>query len=108
MLRKALISVQAQSGRDMIAEVIVSENGNNEASRSVREDFPDIPIVYLLQNPPLSPLNHGRFLVRKEYRADYIAILHDDDIWQPEHLQAGIAAMNRHPDAGLYGCRWIL
>lgn len=108
MLRKALASVQAQSARDIIAEVFVSENGGNEASRRVCDEFPDMPVVYLMQYPPLTPLDHGRYLLWKEYRSDYVAILHDDDIWHPEHLQAGVAALDRDPDAGLYGCRYIL
>lgn len=107
LLRAALASVCGQTALGQIQQIIVSENGGNRESRTVCECFPSLPIKYLFNDPPLAPFDHARLLFRANYDTDYVAILHDDDSWFPGHLAAGLAALQQHPDAVLYACRWI-
>ena len=107
LLRAALASVCGQTAIGQIQQIIVSENGGNQESRTVCEGFPALPIKYLFQDPPITPLDNHRLLLRANYGSDYVAILHDDDSWYPWHLQAGLADLECHPDAALYSCRYI-
>ena len=102
MLKKALGSIDAQSARDRINTVLVSENGGNRESQGVCNEFPELPIHYVFRNPPLSPLEHARIMMSMHLRDDYTAILHDDDWWTPDHLANACNALERNPDATSY------
>lgn len=104
MLRTALRSVQRQTARQQIDEIVVSENGGCADSSTLLDEFPDLPIKYIYRDPPLPPLLHGVELFSRPEatRARYIAILHDDDWWGAHHLADGLAALEQHPDAPAY------
>lgn len=104
MLRTALASVAAQTARDSVVEVLVSENRGDPRSGEVAARFPGLPIRYVLNEPALAPLAHAKALFTRDTRAAYTAILHDDDWWSPRHLETALHAFERHPEAGLYGC----
>ena len=55
-LRVALESVRAQSAVDRIGTAVVSENGGSRDSQKVCLEFPDLPILYLFQEPELDGL----------------------------------------------------
>ena len=97
-LEEALSSVAQQTALSEIEEVIVSENGSNHESQAVCAKFKSLPIRYIFQDPPISALKHINVLA-KQARAEFIAILHDDDWWGPEHLARSLQALNSHPDS---------
>src|SRR5258708_7538188 len=86
-LRNALRSVSRQTAISRLAEVLVSENGGNEASRAVCAEFPELPIRYLFRTPTTTAMEHGRYLLGALPQHDLTAILHDDDWWTTHHLE---------------------
>lgn len=93
-LRTALQSIAAQTGRDRILEVRVMENGGDRTSEKVCAEFAGrLPIVYVYRDPPMDIVSHGKVIAEDTYPGRYIAILHDDDWWAPEHLASSLKAM---------------
>jgi hypothetical protein len=90
-LRRALASVSRQEARDAIAEVIVIENGGSHASRDVCADFNELPVEWLLNDPPL-PMTAWANRVFGSPRADseFFALMCDDDWWEPQHLSRAL------------------
>jgi glycosyltransferase involved in cell wall biosynthesis len=97
MLAQALESVRRQTAPAVIGQVVVSENGLTDASRAVCDQFKDLPLCYLRQEPPVPSLLHLKaFMHRVE--SPNVAILHDDDWWLPDHLERALEALESHPD----------
>jgi glycosyltransferase involved in cell wall biosynthesis len=94
----ALRSVARQTIAHEIEEVLVSENLGDPGSRAVCERFPQLPIRYVLQEPPLTPVQNYQYVLR-ESKADLIAFLCDDDWWGSGHLQAGMSAHENNAGA---------
>jgi hypothetical protein len=102
MLRQALRSVRAQTVRDRISRVLVSESGGNPESGQVCAAFPELPICYVLRDPPLTSLAHTRALLNEGLPDQFTAILHDDDWWMPEHLANAFEALQNDAEAVAY------
>jgi glycosyltransferase involved in cell wall biosynthesis len=95
LLETALRSVARQTSREHILhEVLVSENRNDRSSEAVCGKFSDLPIRYIFQDPPVSPLLNFDFLFRRA-EADFVALLCDDDWWAPGHLHTALAHLSR-------------
>jgi hypothetical protein len=100
LLRTALSSIAAQTAADSITRVIVSENAGDKSSGDVTREFADqIPVEYVLRDPPLPALSHALALVEALPDDGFVAILHDDDWWMPEHLDNALARMTANPSA---------
>src|SRR5580704_5194067 len=93
MLGDALISVRRQTRREAIGQVIVSENGLTDGSRGVCKEFSDLPVQYVKQEPPVSSLMHLK-AIWHHVEGPYVAILHDDDWWMPDHLENALNALD--------------
>jgi glycosyltransferase involved in cell wall biosynthesis len=91
-LSDALESVRQQTARDSIAEIIVSENSTNDESKEICSRFPDLPIVYVQQKPPVSPLLHAK-IIMEVAKSPIIALLHDDDWWAPGHIESALRVL---------------
>lgn len=94
LLRIALKSVDCQTAKEYIKKVIVSENGLNSISQFVCNEFNDLPITYVLQQPQLPVLSHLKWLMSQE-RQGYVALLCDDDWWNPYHLEIAIRSLGK-------------
>ncbi len=97
MLRDALESIRRQTARSALARIIVSENSTSDESEAVCREFPDLPLAYLKQRPPVPILMHlGAIWHLVE--SPLVAILHDDDWWAPGHLKSAIDVLqsNEH------------
>jgi hypothetical protein len=97
MLREALESVRRQTARQAIQQVVVSENCTANDSKTICDEFRDLPITYVQQKPPVSELNHLK-QIWGLVRCPRVAFLHDDDWWLPEHLQAALTALEANDD----------
>jgi hypothetical protein len=105
MLREALRSVAAQTVRDRIAQVLVSENAGSTDSAQVCAEFGGLPIQYVRREPPLDRLDHARAIFCTEAGpAKYTAILHDDDWWAPDHLARSLDWLDAHPAGTAWTC----
>lgn len=96
-VRNALESVKGQSVAHLISDVIVSENGGCKKSEEVCLEFPELPIRHVLRAPQLSLLEHHEELFCSEPNQSYVAMLHDDDWWQRDHLEKNLDALEKDP-----------
>jgi hypothetical protein len=102
MARIALQSIQAQTAKERIREVIVSESGRPSGMDAICAEFRgSLPIRYILRDPPMTQLEHERALIGGAYDTPFVAILHDDDAWLPDHLERALALLDKHATAAL-------
>jgi glycosyltransferase involved in cell wall biosynthesis len=97
-LETALQSVARQSAVAQIEEVVVSENLLNRESEQVCKRFSGLPIRYIFQDPPLTQVQHFKYLYTCP-NTDFIALLCDDDWWGTGHVQGAIQALTANSDA---------
>jgi hypothetical protein len=100
-LRTALQSVSNQVNRDVIGEVVVSENKGDRRTEQVVREFPDLPIRYLFREPSRPQMDH-LFSTVREARTPYVAILNDDDWWSAGHVASGVNELRGNPKAAAY------
>jgi hypothetical protein len=84
MLRSALASVQNQSLRSAIAEVIVSENSDDPGSATVAREFPDLPSRHVVQSPPTDPATHFTLVVDLAI-SEWVAVLRPTTCGETAH-----------------------
>ncbi len=102
MLARALTSIAAQSYPDYT--VLVSDNGADPASRAVVETRADGRFRYIPQPVNLGLVANWNFLRRAVGPQPYWALLEDDNFWAPDHLERGLAALARNPEAAMSFC----
>jgi len=103
MLRTALAGIRDQSARKRIREVLVSENTADLGSLDVCREFAgSLPIRHVQRRPPITPLMHGKTVFGASYETEFVAILHDDDWWLPEHLEKSLRALEREQTVAAY------
>jgi glycosyltransferase involved in cell wall biosynthesis len=106
LLRSALESVRNQSRRNLIAEVIVSENSDDNGSLTVAAEFSDLPLRHVFQAPPTDAGTHfARLLDRAT--TDWVALLGDDDMWGRYHLEEAARALEMLPTAVAYAAQYV-
>lgn len=105
-LRETIESVFAQSYAHW--ELLLADDGSTDGSSQIARDYaasyPD-RVVYL-EHP--GHRNHGpnaaRNLGARASRGEFLAFLDSDDLWLPTKLEANVASMMEHPEAGfLFG-----
>jgi glycosyltransferase involved in cell wall biosynthesis len=96
-LAKALASVARQTAISPVLEILVIENGGCRNSESVCNTYWQLPIRYVLNTPPRPVSRYlNTTFIESAPHGDYIALLHDDDYWLPEHLASSVATLARH------------
>lgn len=96
---EAIGSVRAQTYPDWT--LLVSENGpgGGELQHRLRPYLADERVRYSATGGDLGAAqNHTRLLRAGD--APYVAILHDDDRWDPGFLERRVAFLERHPECG--------
>lgn len=106
LLEITLRSIARQTAVSQIHSVLVSENMGNYASKETCAIFPELPIEYVYQEPQLPVAEHVRALLERPNEAEYLALVCDDDLWSPGHLQSALDSLDRHPAASAHfsGC----
>lgn len=107
MLRSALKSVEAQSNLSVIAEIIVSENSLDTQSQSIPGEFPNLPIRYFQQAPPLSVENHFVKLIEMA-ASPWVAMIGDDDMWGRYHLEEACRSLAQVSEAIAYVAQCVM
>jgi hypothetical protein len=101
LLEVTLRGVSRQVSRELIHEVIVSENLGDRRSEAVCALFPELPIIYRFRDPffsgPMAGFEHVAALFG-EASGEYVALVCDDDVWSPGHLANAVESLDRHPD----------
>jgi glycosyltransferase involved in cell wall biosynthesis len=93
-LRSALENGLAQ------VEVIVVDDGSQDASAQIVRELADPRITLLQRAAPSGGAAHPRNLAIARARAPYIAFLDADDLLKPGKLGAAADALDAHPEAG--------
>lgn len=98
LLRRTLLSMSCQSLREF--ELIIADDCSNDETEKLCKDFcqadPRMRYVRRAQNLGM-PLNLQ--LAIQEATGDYLAILHDDDIYAPDLLLKWQSALDAYPNA---------
>lgn len=96
-LKIALQSVCEQTVQP--TEIIICEDGVDALTRSVIEEYKNIglPIHHEANDPPLLQLGN-RQKAMKLAAYEFVAMLDDDDLWEPTFLEKTCAALLAHPN----------
>jgi glycosyltransferase involved in cell wall biosynthesis len=93
-LPEALESILGQTLEDI--EVIVSDNGMSEEVRAFVESFGDPRLTYRHNGANIgsTPNTVAACLAGS---APYVAVLHDDDVWEPKFLETLVSQLEADP-----------
>ncbi|OGW85168.1 MAG: hypothetical protein A3C35_07185 [Omnitrophica bacterium RIFCSPHIGHO2_02_FULL_46_11] len=96
-LSEAIESVFRQTFKDF--ELIVIDDGSTDNTREIVSRFKNHRIDYYYQD------NQGRAAARNTglhlAKGQYVAFLDADDVWNPDRLDRGVAALDSTPELGL-------
>jgi glycosyltransferase involved in cell wall biosynthesis len=96
IIGKAVRSALAQTYRNL--EVVVADDGSTDDTRTVIESLgPRVRYVRQANAGVSAARNFGM----RHARGEFIAFLDSDDAWHPWKVEAQVAALHRHRDAGL-------
>jgi glycosyltransferase involved in cell wall biosynthesis len=105
-LRGALQSVLRQTFRSF--DIIVTDDSNNLEIKSICDSFQQRQIHYRYNPSPLGVACNLRAAI-SETSGRYIAILNDDDLWEPDFLALLLAPLQDNPERVLaFGDHWII
>lgn len=95
-IEAAVASVRAQAYRDF--EIIAVDDGSSDGTREWLAEQSDITVI-------CNPANVGTYeTLNVAFRAasgEFVAILNDDDVWQPAKLSRQVNLMDSDPRIGL-------
>src|SRR5436309_1568471 len=79
-------------------ELVVVDDGSSDNTRAIVEGF-GARVRYLYQEN--AGVTAARNLAMRVARGEFLAFLDSDDLWQPWRIESQVAALRRHPEAGL-------
>ena len=101
-LSNSLESISLQSRKDLILEVLVSENSSNTDSKNIAEGFASaLPIRWMHNIPNCTAQQHAIILAATS-QGTHIALLADDDLWDRYHLEEAWRCFQNHPEVVAY------
>jgi GT2 family glycosyltransferase len=89
---------------------IVSDNASEPSARAAIGEFVsrlgDPRVTFHQQESNLGEYGQGRLFLKRaqELRCEFIAILHDDDVAEPQYLACAVAALDANPEMALFAC----
>lgn len=96
IIGRAIESALAQTYSDV--QVIVADDGSSDNTRAVAEAYGP-RVTYLRQ--PNAGVSAARNFGMRHARGEFIALLDSDDSWSVWKIEAQVAALRRHQEAGL-------
>jgi len=102
-LKEAIESVLAQTYTDF--KLLITDNGSQDGTQELVASYiaRDRRIVYHRFPSNQGPALNWRYAFTTP-NTDLVAVLLDDDLWLPKHLEYAVRAMEEVADASLYGC----
>ncbi len=102
LLALTLASLADQTSTDW--ELIVIDDGSPDPD-AIEEAAAAIPSAIVVHQANAG-LSVARNVGIGRSRGRYLAFLDDDDLWAPERLALGVAALERRPEAVASYCQW--
>lgn len=96
IIGRAIESALAQTHSDI--QIVVADDGSSDDTRTVAESYGP-RVIYLRQAN--AGVSAARNFGMRHIRGEFIAFLDSDDSWEPWKIEAQVAALRRHPEAGL-------
>jgi GT2 family glycosyltransferase len=96
ILGRAIESALGQTYTNV--QVVVADDGSSDDTRTVAESY-GARVTYVHQQN--AGVAAARNLGLRHARGEFIAFLDSDDEWRPWKIDAELAAMRRHPEAGI-------
>lgn len=81
-------------------EIIISDNCSTDHTKEVVHGFSSPRIRYFKQTENIGPVNNFNFCVQ-EARGQYFLMLHDDDLIDPDFVEACMTAVDDNTDPGV-------
>lgn len=109
-IERVLLSVTAQTAISEILEVIVVDDGSDDTSAIVIQDFikehSGLRIRYIKQENggASSARNHGM----REANGEFIALLDSDDLWMPNKIERQLKVIDQNPEIVFLGTSYVL
>lgn len=102
----ALRSVLTQSYPDL--EVVVVDDGPGDTVRRIVDALEDPRIRYFRNQQNIgTALSYRRAI--ELARGEFLAVINDDDVWEPEFIETLLGALREHPDAVVaFSDHWVM
>jgi|GEM_PF-702324 len=104
-IEEAIESVLNQTYKNI--EFLVADDGSTDATPQILSKYKDrMDELHLFETNTMGEI--GKFLLERAH-GKYIAMMHSDDVWQPEKLSMQVAYLENHPECGacFTGCQYI-
>ena len=99
LIARALLSIEAQTYRNIEVLVVIDDFGHDKTLDIVRSIFPEShPFLSIVKTSPARARNVALSLVKSKY----VAFLDADDEWRPHHLENAVKTLERNPDVRIY------
>ena len=99
LIARALLSIEAQTYRNIEVLVVIDDFGHDKTLDIVRSIFPEShPFLSTVKTSPARARNLALSLVKSKY----VAFLDADDEWRPHHLENAVKTLERNPDVRIY------
>ena len=96
IVRRAIESALNQTYANL--ECVVVDDGSSDDTRSVVESYgPRVRYFYQENAGVTAARNHAM----RRAQGEFLAFLDSDDLWKPWRIESQVAALRRHPEAGL-------
>lgn len=100
-LRRAIASALTQTYQDY--EILVVDNASTDRTADVLATFSDRRIKYFRNEHDMGMVGNWNRCLQLA-TGEYVAFLHDDDIWLPNFLERMVEVLNTHHDVSYVHC----
>ncbi|SRR5579884_1173365 len=101
LLQEALGSVIVQDLEEF--ETLIVDDASPCDVNAVVDAFAD-PRLRVLRQPTNVGMQRNWRTALCTPTTPYVALLEDDNLWLPHHLEEAVAALDKHPEATMYSC----
>jgi GT2 family glycosyltransferase len=96
IIGSAIESALSQTHRNL--QIVIADDGSSDDTRSVVESYGS-RLTYVHQKN--AGVSSARNLGLRHASGEFVALLDSDDRWLPWKIEAEVAALRRHPEAGI-------
>lgn len=111
LLSNCLDSIYRSNAVESLRVVVVDNGSTDGSSEMVRDQFPQVELISLVDNPGYPIANNAgirHILESKDNGPAYILILNPDTELEPETIRHSLDFMSNNPDVGIMGPRLFL